>query len=614
MVEYSKTDDNEEALQWNQTQSAGEKVILSGLQTDTDYAVRVRCDCGSAGKSKESNTVKVCTTTFNRLAELLRIKSKKIKSDSPSVYKLPLTEEHMNIDGCKKFNFGKETEGQNRTIMLLGATGSGKSTLIDGMINYIVGVEWEDSFRFKFINEDQSTSQAHSQTSEVTVYKINHQDGFQIPFSLTIIDTPGFGDTRGIERDREITEQIRNLFTSSHGVTDIDAVCFVAQAASARLTATQKYVFDSVLSIFGKDVAENIRILVTFADGQRPPVLEAINAAGVPCPKTKDGLPVHFKFNNSALFAENKSFERVSRSDVGKGGRFDQMFWEMGTESIKSFFAALNLIETKSLTLTKEVLRERKQLEISVENLQEQVKLGLAKIEEIKETSEKLKDHEAEISRNENFEIEVTVPKCIKKGILGKKEYVTNCSECGVTCHYPCQIPDDASKRRCSAIGSDGNCTQCEGKCSWDNHHNMPFRWEIQQVKEKRTLKEMKEKHRKATGKKITFQGLVDSLKDEYKNVQAAVVKLMERSAKCLNKLREIALKPNPLSTPEYIDMLVEGEKSEGKPGWKKRVESLRSMKEKAELMKEKRENKQRKREQHNKQHHDDLWEYNSKY
>uniref|UniRef100_A0A3B4H8H3 AIG1-type G domain-containing protein n=1 Tax=Pundamilia nyererei TaxID=303518 RepID=A0A3B4H8H3_9CICH len=492
----------------------------------------------------------------------------------------------MNIDGCRKFNFGEESMRQSRTIMLLGATGAGKSTLIDGIINYIVGVEWEDSFRFKFINEDQSTSQAHSQTSEVTVYKINHQEGFQIPFSLTIIDTPGFGDTRGIERDREITEQLRNLFTSSHGVSDIDAVCFVAQAALARLTPTQKYVFDSVLSIFGKDVAENIRILVTFADGQQPPVLEAINAAGVPCPKTEDGLPAHFKFNNSALFAENKSFERVSRSDVGKGGRFDQMFWEMGAESIKSFFAALNLIETKSLTLTKEVLRERKQLEISVENLQEQVKLRLAKTEEIKETSEKLKDHEAEISRNENFEIEVTVPKIIKKDILGKKEYVTNCSECGVTCHYPCHIPDDASKRGCSAIGSDGNCTQCEGKCSWDNHHNMPFRWEIQQVKEKRTLKEMKEKHQKATGKKITFQGVVDSLKDQYKNVQAEVVKLMEWSSKCLNRLREIALKPNPLSTPEYIDMLIEREKSEGKEGWKKRVESLRSMKEKAELMK----------------------------
>ncbi|KAK1879616.1 Translocase of chloroplast 34 like chloroplastic [Dissostichus eleginoides] len=163
--------------------------------------------------------------------------------------------------------------------MLLGATGSGKSTLINGLINYIVGVEWKDNFRFKLVDEDQSRSQAESQTSEVTVYKINHQEGFKIPFSLTIIDTPGFGDTRGIKRDKEITEQIRNLFSDEHGVSEIDAVCFVAQASLARLTATQKYVFDSVLSIFGKDVTENLQVLVTFADGQRPPVLEAINVS-----------------------------------------------------------------------------------------------------------------------------------------------------------------------------------------------------------------------------------------------------------------------------------------------------------------------------------------------
>ena len=64
---------------------------------------------------------------------------------------------------------------------------------------------------------------------------------------------------------------------------------------------------DSVLSIFGKDVLENIRVLVTSADGQQPPVLQAINASGVPCPETKDGLQIHFKFNNSALFADNSS-------------------------------------------------------------------------------------------------------------------------------------------------------------------------------------------------------------------------------------------------------------------------------------------------------------------
>ncbi|XP_063348667.1 uncharacterized protein LOC134640695 [Pelmatolapia mariae] len=491
-------------------------------------------------------------------------------------------------DGCKSFSFGKESSKPNRTIMVLGATGAGKSTLINGMINYILGVKWEDPYRFKLVDEDQSTSQSESQTSEVTVYKINHQEGFEIEFSLTIVDTPGFGDTRGIERDREIVEQLRNLFSAQHGVTDIDAVCFVAQASLVRLTATQKYVFDSVLSIFGKDVAENIRILVTFADGQRPPVLEAINAAEVPCPKTKDGLPVHFKFNNSALFANNKSAEgdRMGDDDDDDDeGGFDKMFWEMGTKSMRKFFTTLNKIETKSLTLTKEVLRERKQLENSVENLQEQVKLGLAKLEEIKETSDKLKEYEAEISRNENFEFEVTVKKPYHEDISGSGNYITNCQQCHVTCHYPCGIPNDADKRGCVAIGPDGNCKVCPGKCVWSLHFNQKYKWGYKDVKEKRTIKELKEKYQEAKGEKMTVQKVIDKLKADYRSSQAEVVKLMEESAECLNRLKEIALKPNPLSTPEYIDMLIEGEKTEGKEGWKQRVQSLMEMKGKAETM-----------------------------
>ncbi|XP_067462997.1 uncharacterized protein [Thunnus thynnus] len=360
IMEYAQTDKEvkDEDLQWNQMVSRAEKGIISGLQSETEYAVRVRCDCGGAGRSKESITLSVCTTKFTRLAETLMRTSESINSGSPSLYKLPLKEEDMNIDGCRRYNFGKESKRQNRTIMLFGATGSGKSTLINGMINYVVGVEWKDNFRFKLSDEDQSKSQAERQTSEVTVYKINHQDGFKTPFSLTIVDTPGFGDARGIERDNEITEQLCNRFSAELGVSEIDAVCFVVPAALTRLTPSQYYMFDSVLSIFGKDVAENIRVLVTFADSQRPPVLEAINASGVPCPKTKDGLPAHFKFNNSVLFADNKSSAANGMDGNDEDEGFDQMFWNMGTQSMKRFFAALNVIDTKSLTMTKEVLRE----------------------------------------------------------------------------------------------------------------------------------------------------------------------------------------------------------------------------------------------------------------
>lgn len=508
-----------------------------------------------------------------RLADAVKQKSSELKPKiGPlQVYKVPLEEEKIQIAECKCYKFMKNNNKPNRTIMVLGQTGSGKSTLINGMINYILGIKWGDSYRFKLVAEDPAKSQAESQTSEVNVYKLNHQEGFKIDCSLTIIDTPGFGDTRGIERDKKIVEQLRDLFSANGGVSEIDAICFVAQAALARLTASQKYVFDSVLSIFGKDVAENFQILVTFADGQRPPILEAINQSKVPCPKTPEGLPVHFKFNNSALFADNNT------EDEG----FDEMFWKMGAKSLDKFFAALNTMKTKSLTMTKEVLRERKQLENSIENLQEQVKAGLAKLEEIKQTSEILKAHEAEISRNENFEFEVKVTKPDKKDISRSGNYITNCQQCHHTCHYPCGIPNDKDKKGCDAMGSNGYCEVCPGKCYWNVHFNQKYKWEYKEVTEKRTIKDLKDKYMKATKEKFSVQEVINKLNNEYKQVQDKVVELVETSGKCLNRLKEIALKPNPLSTLEYIDMLIEAEKSEAKPGWKKRVETLMAMREK---------------------------------
>ncbi|XP_054876571.1 uncharacterized protein LOC129351647, partial [Poeciliopsis prolifica] len=539
------------------------------------------------GRSKESKIVHVQTTKPNstRLSDAVKAKSKELQPQIGPlpVYKVPLKEENIRINGCRFFRFGEPAAKQSRTIMVLGATGAGKSTLINGMINYILGVQWSDSYRFILVDDGQTKSQAHSQTSEVTVYKLNHREGFQVPFSLTIIDTPGFGDTRGIERDREITEQLCNLFTSKDGVSEVDAVCFVAQAALARLTPKQKYIFDSILSIFGKDIAENIRILVTFADSQKPPVLEAIKASGVPSPKGEDGLPVHFKFNNSALFADNKSSAAETQSD-DDDGNFDQMFWNMGTKSMKRFFAALNQIETKSLTLTNEVLRERQQLEVSVENLQHQVKLGLAKLEEIREIREKIKEHEAEISRNEKFKFEVTVKKPIQFDISGSGNYITNCQQCHFTCHYPCPIPNDADKRKSWAMDRNGYCTQCPGKCYWNVHFNQKYRWDYKDVIEKRTVADLKANYEKATGQKMTVEGLMRKLQAEY-DMQKEVNKLIDKSAKCLNRLKEIALKPNPLTTSEYIDLLIEGEKQEAKPGWKQRIQSLMEMKQKAEVM-----------------------------
>lgn len=138
------------------------------------------------------------------------------------MYKLPLIRSKMQSGKLvDRWTFGEPSKIRPlcKTILLMGATGSGKTTLINSMVNFILNVEWGDPFRFHLTNEELSSSnQAHSQTKNVTVYELHYQEGFAIPYSIILVDTPGYGDTAGLRRDKEITMAIEQLFTDSTGI------------------------------------------------------------------------------------------------------------------------------------------------------------------------------------------------------------------------------------------------------------------------------------------------------------------------------------------------------------------------------------------------------------
>ncbi|XP_056090154.1 uncharacterized protein si:ch73-170d6.2 isoform X2 [Rhinichthys klamathensis goyatoka] len=508
-------------------------------------------------------------------------RSRKIEDGSNEnlpMFKLHLDKTWQNSNGfCRRSTFGKSIPKENKTIMMIGATGAGKTTLINSMINYILGVQWEDDFRFVLIDEGKQKSQAESQTSEITAYQINHMDGFRVPYSLTIVDTPGFGDTRGISHDQKITKQIQEFFSARGGIDRIDAVCFVVQASLARLTHTQKYIFDSVLSIFGKDIAENILMMVTFADGKTPTVLEAIKVSEVPCSTNESGEPLHFKFNNSALFATNNTSADDEESD------FDRMFWKLGFSSMRKFFTSLTTMETKSLSLTREVLKERQELEVLVEGLQPQINAGLTKLDEIKRTRAALEQHKAEMDANKNFEYEldITVPKKIENN---SGYFLTNCQTCHFTCHNKCKIPNDSDKYKCKAM-TDGICRVCPGKCPWTVHFNQKYKWTYVPEKRKETYQDLKKRFKAAHGQVMSKEKIFEELEKELEVVQDIVTRLIERSQMSLQRLQEIALKPNPLSTPDYINLMIESEKQEAKHGFQNRIQALIEVRKKAEII-----------------------------
>uniref|UniRef100_A0A670JDC9 Septin-type G domain-containing protein n=1 Tax=Podarcis muralis TaxID=64176 RepID=A0A670JDC9_PODMU len=514
-------------------------------------------------------------TSENKPPQKYLKESNLVKKGDPSVYKLKLKTES---ETSPKYHLGKENlQITNKVIMMMGASGSGKTTLINGMINYILGVQWGDEFRFKLIDEVTGRNQVESQTSEVMAYVVNHQEGLKIPCSLTFVDTPGFGDTRGREQDKNLVEKIREFFSIPGGIDHIDCVCFVVKASTNRLTAAEKYVFDSVLSIFGKDIKENIQFLTTFADSQTPLVLEAIKTANVPCAKDGKGNPVHFKFNNSALFANNVVGD-------GESPNFDEMFWKMGMNNMKTYFDSLSKLNAKSLSLTKEVLRERKELETVVQGLLPQIKTALVKLEELKQTEQALDHHQADMAANKDFEYEFTVTVKVKQDLSGAHQYATNCKNCEFTCHYPCRGTWDLLNRFCSAISFfSGKCNICPGKCSVSDHCTQDFLFKDEIRKEKKSYAELKKKYEHTCHGVLTAEEVLRLLSQECIEVRENLIKNIKRASQSLRRLQEIALKPNPLSTPEYIDMLIVSEEEERKLGYQKRIQLLKDVKKEAE-------------------------------
>ncbi|XP_072163209.1 verrucotoxin subunit beta-like [Diadema setosum] len=232
---------------------------------------------------------------------------------------------------------------------------------------------------------------------------------------------------------------------------------------------------------------------------------------------------------------------------------------------------------------TQEVLKELQLLEAAVEGLQPQIQMGLCKLDELQVEQRILEQHEADIEANKDFVYEVEVQKSRKIDITG--EYITNCSRCHVTCHYPCGIADDKKKAGCAAMKKDGTCTVCPGRCVWNVHFNQAYKFEYYTEKETRTYAELENRYNDAAGKKLTVEQVVKNHQEEFESIQKCVYQLITESQRSLKRLEEIALRPNPLSTLDSVDLLIETEKREAKPGWKSRVKALQDVRNQAEIL-----------------------------
>eukprot|EP00357_Protocruzia_adherens_P033754 CAMPEP_0115008674 /NCGR_PEP_ID=MMETSP0216-20121206/22087_1 /TAXON_ID=223996 /ORGANISM="Protocruzia adherens, Strain Boccale" /LENGTH=322 /DNA_ID=CAMNT_0002376195 /DNA_START=314 /DNA_END=1279 /DNA_ORIENTATION=+ len=306
--------------------------------------------------------------------------------------------------------------------------------MINSIINAYLKVNWESNIRY-FVGPSPTlhVDQAKSQTQSVQSYSLIPSTKFKR--GLTLIDTPGFDDTDGLERDDKIETEIASYLQNV--ILRIDMVAIVIPASQPRLTEAQKYVLGRVTNLCGRAMKESLALIFTYSDTGIPTSLEAIKQFGV--------LPRHyFQFNNCAVY-ESQQTTRGKPS-----GSLLSHYWKYNQIGLTNWF---------------EVLQRDYQPQLLGTTLKKSYSQN-----SIESEMETLRDH---ISTYFDINKNITKIESLSKQHRGQPEKIKLnsmalwCMRCSKIC------AQNVVKPQISPFDS-GYCSRCPRTCSKENHNFLP--------------------------------------------------------------------------------------------------------------------------------------------
>ena len=169
-----------------------------------------------------------------------------------------------------KNDFFKMQHNDPFKMLLIGETGSGKTSFLNllwncGMVQALGGDFGVDKLQqFRQFNdmslENAESRQMESKTNGVKLYDVQLSE-----LKVGVIDTPGFGDPRGISQDKE---NVKKIIAALRYEQFISCICLIINGRQARMSATLKYVMSEITAILPKEILNNI--IVVFSNTSDP--------------------------------------------------------------------------------------------------------------------------------------------------------------------------------------------------------------------------------------------------------------------------------------------------------------------------------------------------------
>ena len=176
----------------------------------------------------------------------------------------------INAYDTAKHKFGREKHDNSFKMLLIGETGSGKTSFLNLLCNcgtvQALGGKYDcDKLEYFHHFNDLSLENAESHQMES---KTNGAKLYNVQLSklkVGVIDTPGFGDSRGMAQDKQ---NVKKIIATLKGEDFINCVCLIINGRQARMSATLKYVMSEITAILPKEILDNI--IIVFSNTSDP--------------------------------------------------------------------------------------------------------------------------------------------------------------------------------------------------------------------------------------------------------------------------------------------------------------------------------------------------------
>uniref|UniRef100_T1IKP8 Uncharacterized protein n=1 Tax=Strigamia maritima TaxID=126957 RepID=T1IKP8_STRMM len=523
----------------------------------------------------------------------------------------------VHFDARRLHRLLKEIPPLNElNVLILGVTGVGKSTWINAFLNYLAFPSLDaaskdellsvTSTSFQLTDEDDKThtirfgqdenevlEPGQSATQDVKAHLFPIGDTL-----LRLIDTPGIGDVRGVEQDKENFKKILKYLSS---LKWLNGICILLKPNESRLNVLFEFCIKELLTHLHRSATNNVVFCFTHSretfykpGDTRQPLGELLR---------KNQIDLYLN-KNTMYSMDNESFRFLCAANQGIEFRdsVKKSFcesWNISVEETNRLISHFKKLEAHIIDDTISLNDARQNivcLTKPIADISKNIQQNLAIIKDKREMLSSTEANEKDLVKmlfvdiikleTEPLNHPRTVcgaASCVEyhpaaDGSVGAVEYVKHChSHCGLT-GVPVNIVGDARIQKCWAMNGTLNCTQCG--CSWDQHLHITY---VQiPVATKITVQDVETK---ISGKKSERQQIeefiskLDEIREEQEDEQRKIIEMSVKLGRYLSKNAILAYND---VLGKYIDHLIEKEEQkvvvDGNDDVLRRLKSMRAM------------------------------------